>query len=511
MNIKPDLSVVGKRQPRLDGYEKVSGRSVFTDDVVLPRMIHGKILRSPHKRARILNIDVSKARALPGVKAVLTADDAPNLMFGENQPLFCQDVVNYVGEEVAAVAAVDEVTAEKARELIEVEYEPLPAVTSLQKALRPDAPQIHGQSPGNIAITFDKDYGDPEKAFADCDFIFADEFKSPPQHNCLAELHVVVADFSRPDKLALWTPTQSAANYKIVLSKAFNLTESQVQINFLNIGGAFTGRGSPKPHHLVATLLSRHTGRPVKVRASGDEEFIMFRSSGEIMFRFRTGVTKDGQIKAIEADITIESGAHLERSMLVWLPSSYFNHLYTVDAVGYRGRMVYTNNVPRASHHGGIFGRMSAGWMQHLNHVAEEMKIDPLAFHLANAVEQGHTAKDGTTFWSCGLKECLEKVAERSGWYEKYGKLPPYHGIGVGIGAMASGSKGMAKHDTSAAFVKIADDGIISLFTGIPDMGQGSHTTMAIIAAEVLGEGAQSYRGARSRPLHESFGGRRPT
>jgi CO/xanthine dehydrogenase Mo-binding subunit len=357
MNIRPDLSVVGKRQPRLDGREKVSGRSIFTDDVELPGMLHGKILRSPHARARIKSIDTSKAKKLPGVKAVVTADDAPGLMFGENQPLLCQDVVNYVGEEIAAVAAIDEVTAEEARELIEVEYEPLPSVTSLKKALRPDAPQIHGQSPGNIALTFDKDWGDPDKTFAGCEHIFVDEFKSPPQHNTLAELHVAVADFSRPDRLSMWTPTQSAATYKIGLAKAFALSESQVHIAYLNIGGAFTGRGTPKPHHLIAALLSRTTARPVKVRASGDEEFIMFRSSGEIMYRFRTGVDKDGMVKAIEADITIESGAHPERGMLVWLPAGYFNWLYTVESVRYRGRMVYTNNVPRASHHGGIFGR----------------------------------------------------------------------------------------------------------------------------------------------------------
>ncbi len=494
MNVRPDLSVVGKRQPRLDGREKVSGRSVFTDDVDLPGMLHGKILRSPHARARIVRIDTSKAKKLPGVKAVVTADDAPGLMFGENQPLLCQDVVNYVGEEVAAVAAVDEVTAEEARELIKVEYEPLPAVTSLKKALRPDAPQVHGQSPGNIALTFDKDWGDPEKTFADCDHIFVDEFKSPPQHNTLAELHVAVADFSNPDRLSVWTPTQSAATYKIGLAKAFGLSESQVHIAYLNIGGAFTGRGTPKPHHLIAALLSRKTSRPVKVRAAGDEEFIMFRSSGEIMYRFRTGVDKDGVVKAIEADITIESGAHPERGMLVWLPAGYFNWLYTVESVRYRGRMVYTNNVPRASHHGGIFGRMSAGWMQHLNHVAEGMNMDPLEFHLKNAVEQGHVSNDGNSFDSCGLKECLEKAADRSGWKDKYGKLPPFRGIGIGIGAMASGSKGLAKHDTSAAMVKVADDGVVTLYTGIPDMGQGSHTTMAIIAAEVLGVHADDVR-----------------
>lgn len=492
-----DLAIIGRRQPRLDGFDKISGRSVFTDDVRLPGMLHGKILRSPHARARIVRIDTSKAEALPGVRVVVTGRDCADLMYSEHQPAIAPHTVNYIGEEVAAVAATDLATAEDALDLIEVEYEPLEPVYRLRDALKDAAPRVHERAPGNIGPTYAQDFGDPDAAFAASDVIVEDKFRTPVQHNTLAELHVALADFSNPDKLHMYTPTQGAPMYKMQLAEAFGLAESQVRIVYENVGGAFTGRGRAKPHHLIAALLSRRTGRPVKIKATGDEEFIMFRGSGETLYHFRTGVMRDGTIRALEADVTFDAGAHDEWALILWLPAPYLNWVYRVDAVRYRGRFVFTNTVPKGSHHGGIFGRMSAGWMQHMNRVAEELGMDPLEFHLKNAVDPGHAAMDGSVFASCGLKECIERAAECAGWKEKYGQLAPrngkYRGIGMGIGAQASGSKG-ADNDTSAAMIKIADDGIVTLFTGIPDMGQGSHTVMAMIAAEVLGTVPEDVR-----------------
>ncbi len=495
MNIKPDLGVVGKRQPRLDGRDKVSGRSVFTDDLTLPGMLHGKVVRSPYARARIVNIDTSKAARLPGVKAILTADNVPGILIGENRPIFAQDIANYVGEDIAAVAAVDEVTAEKARELIEVEYEPLPSVTTVKRATKPGAPLVHGQTPGNLALDFDKDFGDPDEAFSRSDYVLSDKFGSPANHNQYAEFHIGVVDFTRPDRLEVWTPTQSAHNFQTGMGKVFGLSQSQVRVSFLNVGGAFTGRGGPKPHHYVAAVLSRETGRPVKVRATGDEEFLVGNSAGGNLFHFKTGVSKDGKINAIEAEIILDCGAHQEgQAMLAVIPAGSLSRLFMTEDVRYHGQLVYTNNKPYFCHHGGPIGQLNAGWMQHLTRVAEKIDMDPIDFFLANAVEAEHKAPDGAYLGSCGLKECLEKVSAASGWKDKYGKLPPYHGIGVGIGSMSSGAKGAQKHDTSAAFVKVADDGIVTLYTGIPDMGQGTHTTMAIIAAEVLGVEASDVR-----------------
>lgn len=484
---KAEFGAVGHSQPRLDGPYKLTGRSVFADDVRVPGMLHGRILRSPLARAKILNIDTSAALRLPGVKAIVTREDAPNMFIGMYQPVFAQ-TVNYIGQEVAAVAAVDEATAAEAVSLIRVDYEPLPEVTLLRKAMEPDAPQLHPKAPGNLAWEQKEEYGDPERAFAESHHVRADEYFSNPSHNCFAEFHVVVADYSRADRLIVWTPTQTALLFQKAIAAAFGLSEGHVRMMTLNTGGGFTGRSAARPHHFIAPLLSRKARRPVKIRAMGDEEFTMCRAGGRTQYRLRSGVTRDGRLKAIEADFVFDTGAYIESQMIVTLlTKSYLHLLYKVEATRYRGRLIYTNNLPYYFHHGGGIAQMAFAWGQHVDALARDIGMDPVEFHLRNAVDKGHTTMSGAHFASCGLKECITRTAKKAGWKRKYGRLPRYKGIGIGIGAMASGAKGVFKHDTSAAFIKITEDGTMSLFTGLPDMGQSSHTAMAIIAAEVLG------------------------
>jgi len=484
---KADFSSVGKDQPRLDGAAKLTGRSEFADDVRLPGMLHGKILRSPLPRARIAHIDTSAAERLPGVKAVVTRADAPRMFIGMHQPLF-DATVNFIGQEVAAVAALDEVTAAEAAALIRVEYEPLPEITLLKKAMEPGAEQLHPKAPGNLAWEQKEVHGDPDRAFAESWRVREDEYFTNPSHNCYAEFHVAVADFTGGQKLTVWTPTQTALLFQKALAAGFGLSDGQVRMMTLNTGGGFTGRSAVRPHHFIAALLSRKASRPVKVRATADEEFLMCRAGGRSQYRFRSGVDRNGRLKVVEADLVFDSGAYIESQMIITvLTKSYLHLLYPIEASRYRGRLICTNNMPYYFHHGGGLAQMQFGWGQHLDALARDLGMDPVEFHLLNAAEKGHTTMSGSHFASCGLKECISKAARKAGWKRKYGKLPKYKGIGVGIGAMASGAKGVFKHDTSAAFIKIAEDGTMSLFTGLPDMGQSSHTAMAIIAAEVLG------------------------
>jgi len=490
-----ELSVIGKRQPRLDGPQKVSGRSLFTDDIRLPGMLYGKILRSRHAHARILNIDASKALALPGVKAVVTGEDSTGVFVNQYEPAICKGVAQYIGEEIAAVAAIDEITAEEALELIEVEYEPLPAVTSIRTALKSGAPQINPFHEGNIAGHNIDDYGDPDKAFAEADLILEDKFSTHPTHNLYSEFHVALVDWSFPDKLTMYTPTQSGYLFQNKLSQAFGLTSSQIRIVHLNTGGAFTGRGLLRPHHYIAALLSRKTCRPVKIFSAGDEEFLTCRAGGDNDYVVRTAITNDGVIKGFEIEGTMDCGAHAAGlSYLSAMAGNYQARLFKIVGLRFNRKCVITNQRPNFFHHGGMMTGLNGALMQQLNRAALAIGHDPIDLFLANAAEQGFTDLIGGTFASCGLKECLEKVRDRSGWNDKYGKLPPYHGIGVAIGAMASGVKGAFKHDTSAAMVKVAEDGIVTLYTGIPDMGQGTHTTMAIITAEVLGCAAEDVQ-----------------
>ena len=482
------LAVVGHSQPRLDGADKLSGRSVFTDDVQLPGMLHGRIVRSPMPRARILSIDTSAALRVPGVKAVITHADAPGTFIGIHQPVFRADVVNYVGDEVAAVAATSEAAASEAAALVRVEYEPLPALLDMRAALAPGALLIHEKAKGNIAWQKTEVFGDPEAAFAASDHVRQDTYKTNASHNCYAEFHAVVADWSRAEKLTVWTPTQTALLFQKSLASGLKLSDGQVRIMCLNSGGGFTGRTSIRPHHFIAALLSRRTGRPVKIRAMGDEEFIMCRAGGEVEYVLRTGVSGDGLLKAFEADLTFDTGAYVESQMIVLtLTSAYIHTLYRVEAVRYAGRIVHTNNLPYYFHHGGGIAQMAFAPGLHMDAIAGDLGIDPAEFHLRNIVRKGETSMTGAYFGSCGLADCIRKATRQAAWKRKRGKLPPLRGIGLGVGSMASGAKGVFKHDTSAAFIKIVDDGSMSLFVGLPDMGQSSHTAMAIIAAEILG------------------------
>ena len=485
---KDELSVVGKDWARLDGVDKVSGRSIFAEDVRLPGMLFGKIVRSPHAYARIISIDTSAAESLPGVKAVITPADASGVVIGINQPLLPTKFVRYVGHDVAAVAAIDEEIAAEAAALIKIEYEVLEEVTSVFKAMEDDAPQFHKKADKNIGWEQTVEHGDPDSAFAQCDVIREDEYVTNPTHNCYAEYHVCVADFSKGDQLTMYTPTQTALLFQKSLAAAFKLSDSDVRMLTLNTGGGFTGRTATRPHHFLAALLSRKAGRPVRIRASGDEEFTMCRAGGKVIYRMKSGATKDGRIKVIEADLLFDTGAYIESQMIVTILTSKFLHaLYPFSDSRYRGRLIHTNHLPYYFHHGGGIAQFQFALGQHMDAMAHDLGMDPVDFNLLNAVEKGYTTPDGTHYASCGLKECIEKTAAKAGWKDKYGKLPKYKGIGIGIGAMASGSKGMFKHDTSAAFIKVAEDGKASLFIGLPDMGQSSHTTMAIIAAEVLG------------------------
>lgn len=484
---KAEFGAVGRSQPRLDGAAKLTGRSEFADDVRLPGLLHGRVVRSPHARARIAHIDVSAAARLPGVKAIVTREDAPRMQIGMYQPLFDQ-AANFIGHEVAAVAAIDEATAAEAAALVRVDYEPLPAITAFEQALEAGATQLHPKAPSNIAWEQTEVHGDPDRAMAECRYVREDEYETNPSHNCYAEFHVAVADFSGGDKLTMWTPSQTAILFQKALAAGFGLTDGQVRLMTLNTGGGFTGRSAVRPHHFIAALLSRKAGRPVKLRAMGDEEFLMCRAGGRARYRFRSGAGADGRLKVVEADLVFDSGAYVESQMIITvLTRAYLHLLYRIEASRYRGRLVCTNNMPYYFHHGGGLAQMQFGWGQHVEALARDAGFDPVEFHLLNAVEKGHTTMTGSHFASCGLKECITKASRRAGWLRKRGRLPQYKGIGIGIGAMASGAKGVFKHDTSAAFIKIVDDGTMSLFTGLPDMGQSSHTAMAIIAAEVLG------------------------
>ncbi len=485
---KTDFINIGKRQPRLDAPLKVSGKSQFTDDITLQGMLQGKILRSPYAKAKILRVDTSKALKVKGVKAVVTHEDSQGIMLGPEQMFLCSDSVRHFGEEIAAVAAVDEDTALEALDLIKVDYEPLKPLLSIDEALREGAPTVHSFAEDNIADEVKIAFGDYEKAFGQADYIREDEYTTEATHNAFAEHHVVIADFTRPGKLKVWMPVQTAPLIQKRMSEKLGIDESDVRVFNLNTGGAFSGRGVARAHHYLAALLSKKSSKPVKILCTPEEEFIVCRSGGKNRFRFKTAVMKDGTIRGVEADVLYDCGAYIETQFtMARFVGLGLQMLYKMDAFKYNGRVVYTNNIPYLFHHGGGFVPARFSFGTHLDLVAEDIGIDPVEIRLKNAVTKGHTTLSKNYYASCGLKECIKKTAKESGWKRKRGRLAPYRGIGIGCGVMNSGGKGVFDHDTSAAFIKIGEDGKASLFTGLPDMGQGSHTVLGLIAAETLG------------------------
>jgi len=252
-------------------------------------------------------------KKLPGVKAVITHKDTKGIMLAPDQFILCNERVNCFADEIAAIAAVDEDTASEAAELIRVEYEPLPPLFSVKEATAEGAPILHKHLDSNLADEVNLNFGNAEKAFSQSEHIRFDEYTVHPTHSCFSEHHVVVADYSLPDKLTIWTPIQSFIFIKMNMAFNFGLKESNVRIMNLNTGGAFCGRGADEPHHYIAALLSRKTGKPVKIRCSADEEFIVFHGGGKYNFKLKTGVKNDGTLKAIEADLLLDCGAYMKK------------------------------------------------------------------------------------------------------------------------------------------------------------------------------------------------------
>jgi 4-hydroxybenzoyl-CoA reductase alpha subunit len=497
------FSVIGKRTPRVDAIEKATGQAKFTVDIKLPGMLHGKVLRSPHAHAKILKIDTSKAEKLPGVKAVITEADVPHrgLLMGIypaacDEPPLARGKVRYIGEIVAAVAAVDEETAEEAVDLIDVEYEELPTVFDPEEAMKPGAVAIHDEIgypeshkvENNTSNTCNLDTGDVDKAFRESDFIFEDRFSTSAIAHCCLEPHSCVADYDPiTGKITVWLSTQSPHFLRLDIAKILDIPISKVRVIAPHIGGAFGSKLAPIAPSICAPLLSMKTGKPVRLVHTREEEFKATRTRHPFILYLKTGVKKDGTILAKEARVIVDNGAYTGDAIGVMaLSCSCFASLYRVPNVRYRGHIVFTNKAFGGAFRGyGNMQTVSAVESQ-MDIIAKKLGMDPAELRLKNYVQSGDTTASGCVITTCGIRECVEKAIERSGWKEKRGKGLK-RGIGMASFIHCCGYRGYLPCDPSAAIVKFHDDGSVTLYTGESDMGQGVHTSLAMIAAEELG------------------------
>ena len=491
-------SVVGKSIPRIDARAKVTGEALFTADLMLPKMLAAKILRSPHPHARIVHIDASKAKALRGVYAVVTGNDTAGEKWGvfrytRDQQLLCVDKVRYVGDEVAAVAAVDEDTALEAINLIRVEYEELPAVFDCWSAIAPDAPLIHEGFERNINVAVKIDVGNVDEAFKKCALVREDTFVAEEDSYFMTEPYAVVANSHADGSVEVWMPNASPHTKAKALSNALRIPLSKVNVRKITIGGAFGGRSDVFPAEFITCLLSLRTQRPVKLVYTREENSIATRMGHAMITTIKTGVDKEGRVLARDIVSYLDGGAYSSTGPIATsVPFLCHEQTYRMENVRFHGYRIYTNKPVRGMIR--IHGRSFAcGIDTQLDMIGAELGIDPVAMRLRNARRPGETTPTGSYVASCGLVECIEKTAGKSRFVEKFSQKIPYRGIGIGINSVQTGFP-LGIRGGSQAFIKFHEDGGASIVSGVVDNGQGNDHMLVQIASEELGLPVEEIR-----------------
>lgn len=489
-----EYSVIGKRVPRKDAFGKATGSTRYCADMKMQGMLYGKIKRSPHPFARIISIDTSKALNLPGVKAVVTAENIRQNPSGsiipDELPL-CQEYVRYVGDEIAAVAAVDEETAEKALCLIEVEYEILSPVFDPEKAREPGAPIVHPELEKvekNTPYVIDYTRGDPD-AFKKADYILHDRFETQIQHHGYIEPQNCICHWDYSGKLSAWFPCQTPFPARPMIANALGIEESRVRVIQTPVGGGFGGKGGPKRNLFVCALLARATGSPVKIVLSRREDFQSGRPAVPEKIDIKLGFSKDGKIVAKEVNIVADAGAYLGMSFAVVGNSSVrTGSLYRIENIRMHIDLVYTNKVATGALRG--FGNTQIHFAMEsmMDIAADKLGIDPLDLRKRNIVHEGDITVHGWVFNSCGLEDALDKVTEKSGWMEKRKQRAKDHGIGLACLVHASGNRVVnPMYEGSASIVMVDSLGKVKILSGEAEIGQGSLTVFCQIVAEETG------------------------
>jgi 4-hydroxybenzoyl-CoA reductase subunit alpha len=496
--------VLSTRAPRLDAAAKATGQAKYADDLAMPGMLYGAILQSPIAHGRILHIDTSKAKKLPGVKAVVTAKEAGPIKYGVSparydETLFAFDKVRYVGDEIAAVAAVDQATAAEALELIKVDYEELPAVFDMFEAMKEGAPQVHSAFQGNINAEVHQEFGDTEAAMAECDLVVDHTFLSKRQDAAFIEPHACIAVFDHDGKLTLHSSTQVPHYVMRTVAMVLQIPVGNVRVVKPYVGGGFGPKAEATPLEMSAALLARETGKPVKMNYSREQVFLHSRARHQFYAEMSLGVKNDGTMVALKNKAVLDGGAYTSFGIAtVYYAGSLLGGLYRLQAMKYDGWRVYTNKPACGAQrgHGGVAHR--AAFEQVIDMCAEKLGLDPIEMRLKNTMTTGEKTLNEFDMSSLGMEECIQAVKEKSDWASKKGKLPRGKGIGMACGFFISGAGyPIYRSDTyhSTVVIKVSEDGgIVNVLTGSADIGQGSDTAMAMIAAETLGVPLENVR-----------------
>ena len=500
---QPLDAVIGQPLPRIDGLAKVSGAATYTDDLSRPRMLHAALLGSPYPHARILGYDTSRARALPGVKAVLTADDLPKRNFGVqclDEPILARGKVRFSGEPVAAVAAESLAIAREAVQLIDVTYEELPIVSDADEALAPGAPLLHEDATsyerhtpalfeGNVNSHLEVETGNIDAAWSECDVIVEGEYTTQATHHQYMETCSALAEVDGTGKLIIWSSTQSMFLAQSAIATSLGLPISKVRVVAPAVGGAFGGKIVTR-FEPIAGALALAARRPVKLVLSRDEDMIMNHARHAAKIRMKTGARRDGTLLCREVDIVLIGGAYADASPLIIQCTVMSAHgPYRIPNIRTVGRVVYTNRLVCSAMRGfGVMQPTFAGESQ-LDELAAKLQMDPIELRMRNAMRTGDHNLGSHHAPSCHIAECLEGIRNHPAFVaaraERVGPSGKKRGVGI------AGITQMSGDGSSSAAVRIAEDGTVVLSSGYIDIGNGSDITLAQVCAATLGLGVE--------------------
>jgi 4-hydroxybenzoyl-CoA reductase alpha subunit len=505
-NKKPNsnpLNVIGKPFRKVDARAKCVGQTKFADDIMLPRMLFCKILRSHVPHALIKNIDASKALALPGVFAVITGKDLPIsygiLPVSQDEHALCIDKVRFVGDPVAAVAAIDEDTAFDAMNLIEVEYEPLNTISSIEEAVLIDEPRIHEYGDGgNVHKKVSLEFGNIEDGFAEADLVREDVFFYEGNTHLPMEQHAAVAHFDADQKLTLWSSTQTPHYVHRALAKVFEMPAAHIRVIATPNGGGFGGKSDPFNHEVAVCKLAMITGRPVKVTLTREEVFYCHRGRHPVLMKVKTGVKNDGAITAMHFQSFLDGGAYGSYGVAsTFYTGALQTVTYDVPRYKFQGLRAFTNKPPCGPKRGHGTPQPRYALEVHLDKIAEQLQIDPVEIRRKHLVAPNSVTANYLRIGSMGLGQCIDKVVEGSNWNNRFSgwdpnnrKLPYGKGIGIACSSYICGA-GLPIYwnnmPQSGVQLRLDRQGGVCVMCGSTDIGQGSDSILAYIVAEILG------------------------
>ncbi len=499
---KENFSIIGNRMPKIEGFEKANGSALYADDLVLPNMLIGKILRSPHPHALIKSIDTRKAEALPGVKAVMVGSELTEhygvLPASQDETVLCIDRVRYIGDGVAAVAAVDEETAEKACELIKVEYEVLKPCLTIEDGFREDLPKMHAHTKtANVMKEVHQEFGNVEEGFAESDFVIENEYFFEGNTHVPLEPHCALAQFGTDGKLTIWSSTQTPHYLHVALANVLKMPRSHIRVIKPHIGAGYGGKSEPFDLEFCTAWLSKKSGRPVKILYTREEVFYAHRGRQPMKMILKTGHKNDGSIRAIHMRTFLDGGAYGSYGLVTTYYSGVFLTLpYKVPRFKFDAFRIYTNKPaggPKRGH-GAVQPRFAMECQ--LDKVAEKLNVDPVELRLRLMIEPNSMTINSFRITSCGIKECLERTRDKSNWNLKFksyknqtGKIIR-KGIGIAASTYISGAgKSIIWNEMphSGVQIKVDRGGGVAVFCGAADIGQGSDSMLAYVTAEILG------------------------